>query len=53
MNKELHERIGSYHLSMSLAKTMLQKGIITDEDYEKISTILRKKYNLSLSTLCL
>lgn len=53
MDKDLIEKISAFRLSMNFAKTMLSRGIITDEDYEKIRTILLEKYELSLSTLCL
>lgn len=48
---KLQEKIEAYRLAMSLAKSMLNKGIITQENYDKIDKIMTKKYGLSSSTI--
>ena len=45
------ERIAAYRLAMSMAETMRERGIISDEDYRKISTVLAEKYGISLSSI--
>jgi len=48
---DLNERILAYQIAMSLARSMLAKGIITEEEDRKIDTIMTKKYGLSSSTI--
>lgn len=38
-------------MSLSVAKAMLEKGIITADEYSEIDTILREKYRPILGTL--
>lgn len=40
-----------YLVSMRMAKKMLDDGIMTREEYEKVDTILTKKYGVFLSKL--
>lgn len=40
-----------YLLCVGTAKTMLEKGVISKEEYAKIDTILLEKYRPPLSTL--
>lgn len=40
-----------YRISLSVAKTMLEKGIITRDEYLKMDTILLEKYHPVLGTL--
>ena len=40
-----------YRMSLSIAKTMLKKGIITKDEYLEIDTILPQKYRPTLGTL--
>lgn len=40
-----------YLLCLETAKRMLEDGIISEEEYAKIDTILLKKYKPTLSTL--
>ena len=42
---EQFEREKNYCVSLSLVKSMLRDGIITDSEYKKIDTILIEKYN--------
>lgn len=51
MDNELIMRIANYRASMSLAKEMLENGIISAEEYAKIDTIMAKKYGLSSCTI--
>lgn len=48
---EFQKRIEAYRTSMSLAKSMLNKGIITKENYDKIDKIMTKRYGLSSYTI--
>lgn len=50
---DLNEKKNAYFVTMSLAKSMLEKGIINEEEYDKIDTIMLKKYGLNSCTLCL
>ena len=43
MSREHSEML--YQASLSIAKSMLKQGIITDEEYAKIDAFLIKKYN--------
>ena len=40
-----------YRMSLSMAKTMLEKGIISEDEYSEIDTILLEKYRPTLGTL--
>ena len=51
MNEELRARIERYRVAMSLAKEMREKGIISEDEYVKIDTIMTQKYELSSSTI--
>lgn len=44
MTKEQLEREKNYRVSISLLKTLLDKGLITKKDYRKIDTRLAQKY---------
>ena len=45
------QRIVRYRIAMSMAKSMLNKGIITKEEYAKIDTIMTKKYEVHSFTI--
>lgn len=47
---ELHNDM-LYHAAISMAKSMLEKGLITEEEYAEIDTILLEKYRPYLGTL--
>lgn len=51
MNKEQFHAERLYQMSLSIAKTMLRKGIISAEEYKQIDTILLSKYRPILGTL--
>ena len=40
-----------YHAAISMAKTMLEKGLLTQEEYAEIDTILLQKYSPYLGSL--
>lgn len=40
-----------YLMSLSVAKSMLQKGVISEDEYSEIDTILLEKYRPVLGTL--
>ena len=40
---ELYQRLTAYQTAMSLARNMLRQGIISEDDYCKIDTIIAKK----------
>ena len=42
---------GGTHAAISMAKSMLEKGLITEEEYAEIDTILLEKYRPYLGTL--
>ena len=44
---DLHERLTAYQTAMSLARNMLRQGIISEDDYRKIYTIIAKKHGVS------
>ena len=51
MTKEYRTRLEQYLSSMMQAKQMLSQGIITQEDYAKIDTIIAAKYGLESCNL--
>jgi hypothetical protein len=51
MQSELFEREKRYHSALSIAKTMLKRGIITTDELSSIDTLLREKYGSSLAKL--
>ena len=48
--KELHNDM-LYHAAISMAKSMLEKGLITEEQYAIIDTKMLEKYRPLLGTL--
>lgn len=51
VSKEQFRAERLYRMSLSVAKSMLEKGIITSDEYSEIDTILREKYRPILGTL--
>lgn len=51
MTKEQFQAERRYQISISVAKTMLRKGVISEKEYMQIDTILLEKYRPILSTL--
>lgn len=48
---EYERKIIAYRMAVSLAKSMLKRGIITAEEYAEIDTIMAKKYGVSSCTI--
>ena len=44
---EMYQRLTAYQTAMTLARNMLQRGIINEADYRKIDTIIAKKHGIS------
>lgn len=40
-----------YHMALSMDKTMLEKGLLSPEEYAEIDTILLQKYQPYLGSL--
>ena len=51
MTKEQMDNESMYHATMNMTKNLLKLGAITEEEYSKIDTNFREKYQVSLSTL--
>ena len=51
MTHEQFEREKNYRVSLVIAKTMLTKRLITEQDYSKIDTMLIAKYKPVLGSL--
>lgn len=51
MTKEQMEKETMYQATMSIAKNLLNRGVISEEEYAQIDTNFRNKYGISLSTL--
>ena len=41
----------SYRVSMTIAKSMLKRGLITPKEYAKIDTIMIKRYSPIIGSL--
>ena len=44
---EMYQRLTAYQTAMTLARNMLRQGIISEDDYRKIDTIIAKKHGIS------
>jgi len=51
MDKKQFRAERLYQVSISIAKAMLEKGTLSEEDYTQIDTILLEKYRPVLGTL--
>lgn len=51
MGTDLKTRLTRYRAAMSLAREMVKQGIITEEEYGIIDTIMTKKYGIISSTI--
>lgn len=47
MNKDFANRLFAYKTTLAIVKSMIQQGIISEEEYLIIDTIMLKKYGLS------
>lgn len=48
---EYRKHLISYQITMSMVRNMLSDGIISEEEYDKIDTIMTKKYGISLFSI--
>ena len=44
MNKEIYEREETYQMTMHYVRKMLDKALISQQEYDAIDTIMRQKY---------
>lgn len=51
MTPEDYRRDMLYHAAISMGKTLLEKSLITEEEYAEIDTILLQKYKPYLGAL--
>lgn len=51
MTKEQMHNEEMYQATMCIAKNLLNQGVISEDEYNQIDTINRKKYSVSLSDL--
>ena len=51
MTDELKSKVKSFRTAMSVVKEMLNSGIISEDDYAEIETIMAEKQGLFLSTI--
>ena len=51
MDEKEFEAEKLYYISMSIARSMLEKGIVSKEEYSEIDSILLEKYRPVLGTL--
>ena len=51
MNNEQFDRESRYEAAMAAARAMLKNGILTERDYCKIDTIMRRKYRPIIGSL--
>ncbi len=52
MTQEQFEREKTYRVTLSIAKSMLQNGLITELEYKKIDIMMLEKYRPLLGVLC-
>jgi hypothetical protein len=51
MPEQSFQNMIAYQAAMGLARSMLHQGIISEEEYDKIDTIMTKKYGLPLDSI--
>ena len=51
VTKEQYEQEKKYLVTMNMAKKLLEKGVISDEEYRQIDTKFQQKYGVTFSTL--
>jgi hypothetical protein len=52
MSEEIFESERLYQATLSIARTMLRQGLITEDELAIIDTKMREKYRPLLGTLC-
>ena len=51
MKSDQLNKIVAYRKTMQYMKKLLEAGVITSKDYERVDRIMSKKYDLSLSVI--
>lgn len=51
MDDNMRSSIARFRVAMSLAREMLRQGIIADEEYGIITTIMTKRYGINSCTI--
>ena len=51
MTKELRDNVIAFRTAVSVVKGLLSAGIIDEDDYVEMETILAEKYGLKSSTI--
>ena len=51
MTGELYKKVQTFRTAMCVIKEMLSSGIITDDDYTEIESIIAENTGLSLYTI--
>ena len=51
MNEDQFRKEKTYQISLSLAKSMLKKGLLTEDEFAIFDAILLEKYHPLLGTL--
>ncbi|MGL5972652.1 MAG: SHOCT domain-containing protein [Oscillospiraceae bacterium] len=51
MSKEQFQNERDYQITLSIAKTLLEKGLLTEDEYRQIDTILLSDFEPTLGTL--
>ncbi len=51
MSDDLRDRIIAYRTSMVVFRSMVHQGIITEEEYAMIDTIIAEKHHLNSCTI--
>ena len=51
MDEQRKQQLLRYRMAMSMAKEMLRRGLISEEEYGIIDTIMTKKYGVTSSTI--
>ena len=47
MKNDYLDKVSAYRRTMSFVKSMKVRGIISEKEYDKIDTIMTKKYGIS------
>ena len=48
---EYRQHLIAYQTTMSIVRQMLDRGIITEEEYHKIDTIIAERHSISLCSI--
>ena len=48
----MNDGVSAYRATMAVGVGLLQKGLISQEEYHHIDRITAQKYSLDLSTIC-